>query len=52
MVTCLCGSQYVGKTVRKVGTRILEHISALGRKDYKSAVARHIQEKHEGAMDV
>ncbi|XP_041431933.1 uncharacterized protein LOC121397896 [Xenopus laevis] len=52
LVTCSCGAQYVGKTVRRAGTRILEHLSSVNRKDTKSAVAKHILDKHNGEIKI
>ncbi|OCT98686.1 hypothetical protein XELAEV_18010922mg [Xenopus laevis] len=42
LATCYCGAQNVGQTVRPVGVRILEHLSAAERGDTKSAIANHV----------
>ncbi len=41
LLFCPCIKQYVGKTNRQFRTRIIEHMSAIRRKDLKSPVARH-----------
>ncbi len=41
LLSCPCIKQYVGKTNRQFRTRIIEHMSAIRRKDLKSLVARH-----------
>uniref|UniRef100_A0A803J6K6 GIY-YIG domain-containing protein n=1 Tax=Xenopus tropicalis TaxID=8364 RepID=A0A803J6K6_XENTR len=50
LITCSCGSQYVGKTVRNVSVRILEHVSAIESGDLRSAVSKHTIEKHAGKV--
>ena len=44
LVSCPCGLQYIGKTLRPVRTRIIEHKSAIQIKDLKSPIARHFIE--------
>ena len=44
LLACPCNLQYIGKTSRKVKTRIIEHQSAIRRGDEKSSVARHFRD--------
>ena len=52
MIFCKCNLQYVGKTSRPVRTRIIEHMSAIRRKDIKSPVARHFMEAGHSTADL
>lgn len=44
LISCPCNKQYVGKTNRPIKTRIIEHNSAIRRKDERSPVAQHFME--------
>ncbi|KAL1022988.1 hypothetical protein UPYG_G00035090, partial [Umbra pygmaea] len=44
LITCPCKKQYVGKTTRKIKTRMIEHKSAIRRNDPKSPIARPFAE--------
>ncbi|KAL2101113.1 hypothetical protein ACEWY4_002874 [Coilia grayii] len=44
LITCPCNKQYVGKTSRPIKTRIIEHNSAIRRRDDKAPVAQHFME--------
>ena len=52
MIMCKCNLQYVGKTSRAVRTRIIEHMSAIRRKDITSPVARHFMEAGHSTADL
>ncbi|OCT59268.1 hypothetical protein XELAEV_18001220mg [Xenopus laevis] len=50
LITCLCGSKYVGKTTRPVRKRISEHLNCVSRGDTRSAVAKNLLDCHAGSL--
>ncbi len=52
LLSCPCIKQYVGKTNRQIRTRIIEHMSAIRRKDLKSPMARHFVEMSYSVLDL
>ncbi|XP_018108445.1 uncharacterized protein LOC108711328 [Xenopus laevis] len=47
LATCRCGQQYVGKTTRRLKDRVLEHLACINRRDFSSAIAEHVIDKHQ-----
>ncbi|OCT85087.1 hypothetical protein XELAEV_18023251mg [Xenopus laevis] len=50
LISCQCGLQYIGKTIRPIRKRISEHLSCVSRCDHSSAVAKHLLEHHNGKL--
>uniref|UniRef100_A0A803JIM5 GIY-YIG domain-containing protein n=1 Tax=Xenopus tropicalis TaxID=8364 RepID=A0A803JIM5_XENTR len=55
LITCPCGKQYVGKTIRMLKDRLLEHIRNIEQSNIDASnntkmtpIARHFHERHEG----
>lgn len=46
LITCPCGKQYVGRTIRAFSVRVSEHISKIKSGDVKHNVPRHYREHH------
>lgn len=46
LLTCPCGKQYVGRTIRSFSTRISEHINLIKAVSTKHTVPRHYREFH------
>lgn len=44
LITCPCGKQYVGCTIRMFSTRVSEHIALIKGRDSKHTVPRHYKE--------
>ncbi|OCT99760.1 hypothetical protein XELAEV_18005541mg [Xenopus laevis] len=47
LITCYCGLQYVGKTIRPLRKRVSEHLGSVTRGDCSSAVSKHLIERHD-----
>lgn len=47
LATCICGSQYVGKTIREFRRRVGEHLRDI-RLHLDTSVSRHVWENHGG----
>jgi anti-sigma factor RsiW len=43
----MCGAKYIGKTNNEAKKRISEHLRELGKKNCRSAVAKHTEENPE-----
>ncbi|OCT60438.1 hypothetical protein XELAEV_18046462mg [Xenopus laevis] len=46
LITCNCGLQYVGKTIRSFRKRLSEHLNCVSLNDLNSAIAKHLMECH------
>ncbi|OCT83086.1 hypothetical protein XELAEV_18025626mg [Xenopus laevis] len=50
LITCQCGLQCIGKTIRPIRKRISEHLNCVYRHGSSSAVAKHLLEHHNGKL--
>ncbi|OCT56125.1 hypothetical protein XELAEV_18001963mg [Xenopus laevis] len=50
LITCNCGLQYVGKTIRPLRKRVSEHLGSVTRGDCSSAVSKHLIEIHDSKI--
>ncbi|MEE6513386.1 hypothetical protein FKM82_020972 [Ascaphus truei] len=48
MIECSCKLQYIGKTIRPIRTRIIEHLSGIKRKLTNHSIPNHFTEFHGG----
>ena len=46
LITCPCGQQYVGRTIRKFSVRVAEHIALILAGDIHHTVPRHYKKHH------
>ncbi|XP_069493449.1 uncharacterized protein [Ambystoma mexicanum] len=46
IIQCACKKLYIGSTIRKLKTRISEHIRAITNRDTRSPIANHFTESH------
>ena len=45
-----CDSEYIGETARNAYTRVIEHLEALKKKNERSLLWRHCEEKHDNEI--
>lgn len=51
LITCHCGKQYVGRTIRSFAIRVAEHIALIKGGDTKHTVPRHYKLQHNRVID-
>lgn len=51
LITCHCGKQYVGRTIRSFAVRVAEHIALIKNGDTKHTVPRHYKLNHNRVID-
>ncbi|MEE6516180.1 hypothetical protein FKM82_025431 [Ascaphus truei] len=50
LLRCTCGSSYVGRTIRPLRERIVEHVRTIRNKDVRYPVARHFSKCQSGSL--
>ena len=51
LITCPCGKQYVGRTIRTFSTRVGEHVAKIKAGSTKHTVPRHYLQEHNKKLE-